>query len=338
MRAQICPIGLILPLLLFFLTLTLPIVETSPLISDVKPTTLTAENTEPRTTSAGAVTTLPKRQLPPEALKALMQFHIGEDVSVRKPAQHASEAENNDQALTKKVYVPPSYFYTEKGLYIRCNSARSVYDRVPYDDPRFPMFSLRHWKDWAGDYGTFEAAEIHIKARQSACQRCRCSDEGALIPSEAGSCVGERTPARCVLMFACYCTARLGQPAPFGGASIADYRAALHAIPTTVKNRNRGYRWSYRTGTLGFDPEDLDPIDESAPPLDINPASRPDSPWILRWDENIEGPGSDFEPTPFDWGEDDVDFQNYEFSLYDGVPDDYHYNYNRPYIRYPKAD
>ncbi|KAK6518033.1 hypothetical protein TWF506_005198 [Arthrobotrys conoides] len=350
MRAQFFLEGLMLPLLLNFLTLILPFVETSslfleedkPPITDVKPVdvTLTARNAEPQATSA--VATVSKRQLPPEALKALMRSH-GEDLSVLRGPQYSPETEHSNRTLTKKVDVPPSFFYVGE-LFVRCSPPEYVYNREPYEDPEYPQFSLYHWTDWKAR-GTVEAVRKTIMDRQRICHRCSCSKEGRLIPNKNVQCVSERSAARCVLILSCYCVAELGQPPPLDGASSEDYRAALRQMPETVRNSNRYYRWSFNGESIGFDRDDLEP----RPPgrLRRRPKHRSKIPRRRRpfheprWSEEMIVPGPEFQSVPYNWPEnaDGTEPPNFEFEHYDGVPTDRHYVYDRPRLLYlPEED
>ncbi|KAF3289555.1 hypothetical protein TWF970_003326 [Orbilia oligospora] len=363
MHAQLRPRGLISPLLLFFLTTNLSFIETitiperdGPSPTSIKPVTHFVGKPEPEPTTINVATTLSKRQLPPEALKELMQSYGGEDVSsVRSATKSSAEAQHSNNTLAKKVDVPPSFFYGEKGLIIRCHTRHFVYNQKPFLDPQFPNFELKHWTDWKAK-GSFQRMDDVIRVRQVRCYTCSCTGEGAMVTSDHKYCRGELTIARCILVFACFCTAYLTRPAPIEGADASDYRTALDNIPATVRNHNRHFSYEFNGESLGFDPNTLGPPlpmlmqDDRRniwqPPLDERYVGRrrpgrpgPDQsiPPLppLQWDEPPLSPGDEFQPLPFDWGENepfpDVAWldRGFEFSMYDGVPDEYGYNYDR---------
>ncbi|KAF3194239.1 hypothetical protein TWF106_006511 [Orbilia oligospora] len=339
MHAQLRPKGLISPLLLFFLTTNLPFIATitipeqdRPSPTAIEPVTHFVKKPEPQPTNINVATTLSKRQLPPEALKGLMQSYGGEDVSSIRSATKSSEAQHNNNTLAKKVDVPPSFFYNEKGLLVRCHTRHFVYNQKPFLDPHFPNFELRHWVDWKAK-GSFEKMDSVIRVRQTRCYTCGCTDEGAIVPSGHEYCTGERTVARCILVF--------------------------DNIPATVRNHNRNFRYEFNGESLGFDPDTLGPPlpmlmqehrkqlwqpvlpgqydnrrapgrlkqpkpDQRIPPLP--PLQWYEPPWV---------PGDEFQPLPFDWGENEPvpgvawHDRGFEFSMYDGVPDENGYDYDR---------
>ncbi|KAF3297496.1 hypothetical protein TWF132_005927 [Orbilia oligospora] len=369
MHAQLRPKGLISPLLLFFLTTNLSFIETitiperdGPSPTAIKPVTHFVGKPEPQPTSINVATTLSKRQLPPEALKELMQSYGGGDVSSVRSATKSSEAQQNN-TLAKKVDVPPSFFYSEKGLIVRCHTRHFVYNQKPFLDPQFPNFELKHWTDWKAK-GRFQRMDDVIRVRQVRCYTCSCTDEGAMVKSGHKYCTGERTVAQCILVFACFCTAYLTQPAPIEGADASDYRTALDNIPATVRNHNRNFIYEFNGESLGFDPDTLGPplpmlMQDNRrniwqPPLaeryvNRRPPGRPRGDQSLpplpplQWDEPPFVPGDEFQPLPFDWGENepvpDVAWRDrgFEFSVYDGVPDEngYHYDGTDPEPKSP---
>ncbi|RVD85612.1 uncharacterized protein DFL_003929 [Arthrobotrys flagrans] len=292
-------------LLLILITITQSFVSTSPLFSDtrdhkpsstnIKTTTLSTGKPEPQPTNTDATTTPSKRQAPPEALKALMRSFNGGDTPARsaQPEPNNPETQNNgtqhhNGTLTKKIDIPSSFFYSDKGLFIRCNSPRYVYDLVPFESPDFPTLKLKHWTNWK-ERGDFWSVEEVIKERQWACYSCTCTPNGGLVKNQKRNCASERTVVRCVVLLCCYCTAELLQPEPIEGATVADYQNALQRMPATVRGDNKDYRWLFGGRGIGFDPDTTGP-----PPLPPGPPPLPP----VRWAGPPLVPGPEFEPAP----------------------------------------
>ncbi|KAK6522410.1 hypothetical protein TWF281_002972 [Arthrobotrys megalospora] len=242
-----------------------------------------------------------KRQADPEALSRLTQIFGSAGAPVGTPTEpDRPQPHNTDSSLERKATVHPSFFYTSRGLYIRCNSPQFVYDLKPWFDPEFPDITKWDFPEWEHITEDRPAAYYLIKARQRFCYMCRCNDEGKIIP-HGHRCV-KHTTAYCTLVLACFCTAEMTQPTATDlSATWADYQNGLNAVPLSVKLRNKDYRWAWGGRSLGFTEGSLDVTTNRQ----LVPGTE-DEPVYL------EGPGGGFEDVirhledgkgmPFRWG------------------------------------
>ncbi|KAK6515721.1 hypothetical protein TWF281_004312 [Arthrobotrys megalospora] len=212
-------------------------------------------------------------------------------------------AQQTNHVLVEKV-VDPSFFYTVKGLHIRCNSPEFVYELKPWNSPDFPHVKIEHWTNWKG-FENKAFAINRIKSRRAECTKCKCSENGKIIPAFNSGCRAQLKADLCSLAIA-----KLDdrKPATDPDATVADYQNALNSIPLTVRLRNRDFEWRWGGRSVTYAPGSLEADNNNIviPPelgLDPVPYARPRPPppyfhnqrnWLIEGYDNV-GP---VEPLP----------------------------------------
>ncbi|KAF3184810.1 hypothetical protein TWF788_005060 [Orbilia oligospora] len=190
-----------------------------------------------------------KRQLPVEGLNQLTSALRNTYKESPSPGpDNIRQVQGNDSNLTRKETIPSSFFYSERGLYVRCNSADYVLNLKPWNHPDFPEIKLDAWqnlKTWDR-----EKALGNIYRTQYGCKQCKCDEEGRIVPRVKGEHGGK---SRSTTSFSCFCTVDLIQPVPTSTtATVEDYQAALDRIPESARGMNYNYRWLWGGHNLRF--------------------------------------------------------------------------------------
>ncbi|KAK6497620.1 hypothetical protein TWF481_012025 [Arthrobotrys musiformis] len=170
----------------------------------------------------------------------------------------ASQDKSSPGPNPVKKDVDPTFFYKRNKLIIRCAPPKTVFNISPHDnDLGFPF---DRWPRWKKEYVDKSRALVDIEVAQAYCRgSCDCDEGGKITAHQrwknGHGCSSQWQADRCILVYACYCTAELVQAVVKGNpASIEEYQAALNRIPQTVRNDNPGYFW--RMGGLGRRPWD----------------------------------------------------------------------------------
>ncbi|KAF3212705.1 hypothetical protein TWF191_010448 [Orbilia oligospora] len=163
----------------------------------------------------------------------------------------------------EKRVLQPSYFY-EGGWRINCAIPDAGYNLIMdytvnrvIPDLNAWSISLNDWEHIMSEYRPrFEvhqtpeikaAEKAKIAQRQVLCSACRCTEEGRI--TSAGPyqywCPTRIKAARCGLLYACFCTATLGQPQLPENVEYQEVQDALNRIPNTVRadRSNVGWTW-----------------------------------------------------------------------------------------------
>ncbi|EGX44547.1 hypothetical protein AOL_s00188g215 [Orbilia oligospora ATCC 24927] len=190
-----------------------------------------------------------KRQLPVEGLNQLTSALRNTYKGNPGPGpDNIGQVQGNDTNLTRKETIPSSFFYSEKGLYVRCNSADFVLNLQPWNHPDYPDIKLDAWKN----VKTWDREKVlgNIHRTQYACRQCKCDEEGRIIPRVKGT---PKHKANFCTKRACFCTVDLIQPVPTSTtATVEDYQAALDRIPESARAMNYNYRWLWGGQSLRF--------------------------------------------------------------------------------------
>ncbi|KAF3115572.1 hypothetical protein TWF706_005696 [Orbilia oligospora] len=186
-------------------------------------------------------------------------------LSELKPSTTAAEAPPAaiETSPYEKRAIQPSYFY-EGGWRINCAPPGVGYNlimdyAVGGVIPNLDVWSLslNEWESIMREYRPrFEvhhtpeikvAEKTRIAQRQVLCTACRCTEEGRI--TSAGPyqywCPTRVKAARCGLLYACFCTATLGQPRLPENVGYQEVQGALDRIPNTVRadRSNVGWTW-----------------------------------------------------------------------------------------------
>ncbi|KAF3317737.1 hypothetical protein TWF173_010505 [Orbilia oligospora] len=186
-------------------------------------------------------------------------------LSELKPSTTAAEAPPAAMETSpyEKRVLQPSYFY-EGGWRINCALPDVGYNLIMDYVVRGVVpnldawsLSLNEWESIMREYRPrFEVPQTpEIKAaettkvaeRQVLCTACRCTEEGSI--TSAGPyqywCPTRAKAARCGLLYACFCTATLGQPQLPENVGYQEVQDALDRIPGTVRadRANLGWTW-----------------------------------------------------------------------------------------------
>ncbi|KAK6510172.1 hypothetical protein TWF481_004885 [Arthrobotrys musiformis] len=196
-----------------------------------------------------------KRQATAEQLHQFARAfsNLGGAPTVTEPGDLGGKASETSSGLVRKETIPASFFYDEKGLFVRCNQPAYVYNLRPWDHPDFPEFKIEDWPDYS-KFESRQKALLWIRDTQYGCKRCRCDEEGRIIRNPKGTpnC-GPKTVKKCSLFYACFCTVNLIQPvATSTTATVTDYQNALDSIPVSARAQNTGYHWRWGGSTLRF--------------------------------------------------------------------------------------
>ncbi|KAF3148512.1 hypothetical protein TWF594_000923 [Orbilia oligospora] len=237
--------GRLLSRILVTAVLLIATIESTPLASDSRD----IGDQTPDGINGPGNAAISKRQLPVEGLNqltsALRNTYKG---SPGPGPDNIGQVQGNDTNLTRKETIPSSFFYSERGLYVWCNSADYVYNLKPWKHPDFPDIKLEDWHDFKS--WDHRRAFANIRRTQYECRQCKCDEEGRIIPrvkgtrrGKAGHC-GKR---------ACFCTVDLIQAVPNSTtATVEDYQAALDRIPESARAMNYNYRWLWGGQSLRF--------------------------------------------------------------------------------------
>ncbi|KAK6517475.1 hypothetical protein TWF281_004129 [Arthrobotrys megalospora] len=206
---------------------------------------------------------LSKRQATAEQLSQLTRAFGGDIQSTRTgPGRPEAQSLSTTSDLVRKEPIHPSFFYSERGLYVRCNSPEFAYNLKPWTSPDYLHIIRDDWINWLEKAGSVEAAIKLIRIRQSACYSCKCNDQGKIIqeadPRDHPLNCGRFRADKCAMMLACFCTVDLIQPTATSlSATVADYQNALDAIPPTARGQNENYAWLWGGSSLTFSNTDL---------------------------------------------------------------------------------
>ncbi|KAK6519207.1 hypothetical protein TWF281_003044 [Arthrobotrys megalospora] len=180
-----------------------------------------------------------------------------------QPSQLQSDRPKSEQTgkLLEEKAIDPSFFYSVKGLYVKCATPQFIYEKEPWTSPDFPNIDRSEWIDWKAMTESREAAYAWINRRRYRCHTCKCDEKGKVIlqtRNNKDSCSTQRFADVCSLTLGCICMADLIQPTVTSlDGTFAEYQSALDSIPLTAKLANKNYKWQWGDKTIGFSEESL---------------------------------------------------------------------------------
>ncbi|KAF3204594.1 hypothetical protein TWF679_009794 [Orbilia oligospora] len=202
---------------------------------------------------------------------------------IPKLAGNISEPSHNMTEISPKRAgeIPPSFFYKDGHMKVRCNSPDWAYRIPPREVPNMHI-TFDDWTDWT--LVKYEAAMVHIRSRQLGCYACRCDENGGLygVPLHdrkkgdpgglSRKCWTQLAANRCSVMLVSRVPENRNLP-------ISVLQEALDSIPDSVQGHNADFTWNYGSGTLRFsqprrylDPDTAEPYYLEGPDIGMNQA------------------------------------------------------------------
>ncbi|KAF3289845.1 hypothetical protein TWF970_003593 [Orbilia oligospora] len=196
------------------------------------------------------------------------------DITPKLAGNTSEPSQNMTETSPKRAgEIPPSFFYKDGKMKVRCNPPDWAYRIPPREVPDMHI-TFDDWTDWT--LVKHEAAMVHIRSRQLGCYSCRCDENGGLY----GVPLHERTKDQPWGLSRCFCTADLVSRVPEDrNLPISVLQEALDSIPDSVQGHNADFTWNYGSGTLRFsqprrylDPDTAEPYYLEGPDIGMNQA------------------------------------------------------------------
>ncbi|KAF3188190.1 hypothetical protein TWF225_003948 [Orbilia oligospora] len=209
--------------------------------------------------------------------------------SIPKLAGNISEPSYNTTEINLKRagIIPPSFFYKDGVMKVRCNPADWAYRIPPREVPDMKI-TFDDWMDWT--LVEYEAALVYIRSRQLGCHACLCDENGGIYGvakknrkngehyGVTSKCQTQAAANRCSVMM--LCTADLVSRVPEDRTlPISVLQEALDSIPDSIQGHNADFTWNYGGGTLRFsqprrylDPDTAEPYYLEGPGIGMNRA------------------------------------------------------------------
>ncbi|KAF3149105.1 hypothetical protein TWF569_005182 [Orbilia oligospora] len=183
--------------------------------------------------------------------------------------------------LKRAGKIPPSFFYKDGVMKVRCNPADWAYRIPPREVPDMKI-TFDDWTDWT--LVKYEAAMVYIRSRQLGCHACRCDENGGIYGvakknrkkgehyGATSKCQTQAAANRCSVMY----VSRVPEDRTL---PISVLQEALDSIPDSIQGHNADFTWNYGSGTLRFsqprrylDPDTAEPYYLEGPGIGMNQA------------------------------------------------------------------
>ncbi|KAK6536087.1 hypothetical protein TWF281_000333 [Arthrobotrys megalospora] len=163
--------------------------------------------------------------------------------------------------------VSPTFFY-QGPLKVKCQSPETAWpvmknyaehpdaappeSEIPADKWESSMRNIRAVMKALGGAG-HSRIETVIRIAQEGCKECDCDPEGGLIANPSSNqysgCLNSWQANRCVRLYACYCSTRLGQPQINEEnllTPLQEFQNAINQIPGSVLYDRANANWAWR--------------------------------------------------------------------------------------------